>query len=616
MGLLGVGVDCLSFFLILHFFTADILVAQVFSFMVAVTHNFILNKYWTFKKRGNKETASQYLKFFFVSSLALGLRTGVIAQCLKWEFPPFLSLLAGIGSGTSINFLGSREWAFSRRKGVGCPDTTNSDFLIWSFIFFLFLIRFVYAALIELSPEEAYYWNYAMHPALSYFDHPPMVAWVIRTGTLLFGNTEIGVRLGGIFLAMGSTYLIYFLGTMWFNKKSGLIAALLFQIIPIYFIYGFNVTPDIPLLFFWLLTLYYVSVAVQKDKSWAWFVAGGSLGCTMLSKYTGVMLIPSTFLFLVLNRPYRKWLLKKEPYIALLISLLVFSPVIVWNYHYYWASFIFQFSRRFSEHAAHPLLSFLEFFGSQMGVLFPPFFFGLLLVFVISFRLSIKAGGPKWQFSFLYSFPLLAIFTFYSFKSEVKVNWTLPAYLSLLSAVYPGYRHVRLKAKRKLRAVIQGTTRVSVCLLPVIFLMFLYHLSIGIPSIPAFPKLGGWEELEKAVGNEETAMSNQTGKDPFLIGDSKYFIPAELAFYMDDPYDTFSSYLLGGKGMAFKYWTDKKSLKNRDALVVSKRFPNLSLLKKYFSRVDKRIKQIVIARQGQIIRYFYLARCYSYSGQK
>src|SRR4030095_17209182 len=51
--------------------------------------------------------------------------------------------------------------------------------IVWG-IALLFLLRFIWAATINLSPQEAYYWNYAMHPDLSYLVHPPMVAWAIR----------------------------------------------------------------------------------------------------------------------------------------------------------------------------------------------------------------------------------------------------------------------------------------------------------------------------------------------------------------------------------------------------------------------------------------------------
>ena len=130
----------------------------------------------------------------------------------------------------------------------------------------LFCLRFLAAFLIDLAPQETYYWNYAEHPALSYFDHPPMIAWVIGTGQFLLGKNALGVRLGGLVLTLLSTWLLYTLGRFWFNRRAGLWAALLFQLIPLYFVYGLLITPDVPLIFFWLLTLYLVSLGRARGK--------------------------------------------------------------------------------------------------------------------------------------------------------------------------------------------------------------------------------------------------------------------------------------------------------------------------------------------------------------
>src|SRR5215475_12417634 len=123
---------------------------------------------------------------------------------------------------------------FTRRLFSRLP-TRSESLIVWG-IALLLLLRFIWATTINLSPQEAYYWNYAMHPALSYLDHPPMVAWVIRAGTLLLGNSEIGVRIGGLLLVVVSTWVIYALGRLWFSRRAGLWAALLFQVIPAYFI--------------------------------------------------------------------------------------------------------------------------------------------------------------------------------------------------------------------------------------------------------------------------------------------------------------------------------------------------------------------------------------------
>ena len=83
------------------------------------------------------------------------------------------------------------------------------------------LLRFPCGWVTNLLNEEAYYWMFAKHPALSYYDHPPMVAWCIRAGTLAAGETELGVRLVGLVLGAASLGLMYILGREWFGRRVG-----------------------------------------------------------------------------------------------------------------------------------------------------------------------------------------------------------------------------------------------------------------------------------------------------------------------------------------------------------------------------------------------------------
>src|SRR5215218_5451873 len=103
-------------------------------------------------------------------------------------------------------------------------------------------LRFAAMALVPLSPEEAYYWLYAQHPALSYFDPPPMVAWVIRAGTAVFRDTEFGVRVVGNLLMVGASLFLYVFGRMWFGRAAGLLAALSLHVLPVYYGAGFMAT--------------------------------------------------------------------------------------------------------------------------------------------------------------------------------------------------------------------------------------------------------------------------------------------------------------------------------------------------------------------------------------
>src|SRR5262249_57564533 len=99
-----------------------------------------------------------------------------------------------------------------------------------------------------------------MHHALRYLDHPPMVGWVIRAGTLLLGKSEIGVRIGGLCLVIVSILLINALGRLWFSRRAGLWAALLFALIPVYFVFGAIIPPDVPPISFSPLPLFLVPI--------------------------------------------------------------------------------------------------------------------------------------------------------------------------------------------------------------------------------------------------------------------------------------------------------------------------------------------------------------------
>ncbi|MGH7177754.1 MAG: glycosyltransferase family 39 protein, partial [Tepidisphaeraceae bacterium] len=210
------------------------------------------------------------------------------------------------------------------------------------------LLRLVAMHSVVLIPEEAYYWMYAQHPSMSYFDHPPMVAWIIRAGTLVFGDTEFGVRIVGSLLMCAASALLYLYGRMWYSHRAGLIAAAALLVLPVYFGAGFIATMDSPLVLFWIACLLGVSIALRNDRAAGWYLAGAAMGAAMLSKYTGVFLALGGVLAVVGCRPYRRHLLTVHPYLAALLALAIFSPVIVWNAQHDWASFRFQFMDRFA----------------------------------------------------------------------------------------------------------------------------------------------------------------------------------------------------------------------------------------------------------------------------
>ena len=150
---------------------------------------------------------------------------------------------------------------------------------LWITVAALTIARFWLAGRCELLPEEAYYWTYAQHPALGYFDHPPMVAGTVKAGTLLLGDTERGVRLVNMLLWVGSCLLLWLTARHWFDERVATWSAWIFVVLPIFVGVGFIVTPDGPLVFFWMLTLYALTRALQQPRYW--FLAGVAFGAAL-----------------------------------------------------------------------------------------------------------------------------------------------------------------------------------------------------------------------------------------------------------------------------------------------------------------------------------------------
>ncbi|MEI6433960.1 MAG: glycosyltransferase family 39 protein, partial [Bacteroidota bacterium] len=154
------------------------------------------------------------------------------------------------------------------------------------------VVRAFIAGFIELGNDEVYYWTYAKFPALSHFDHPPMVGLVIQAFSLnLWFDNEFFIRLGSVILGTASTWLIFLIGRLIKNPLTGLYAALLFTASFYGFILsGTFILPDTPQVFFWLLSLYFLMKALSdesisvKSKNLMLY-AGVTVGLAFLSKY-------------------------------------------------------------------------------------------------------------------------------------------------------------------------------------------------------------------------------------------------------------------------------------------------------------------------------------------
>ena len=212
------------------------------------------------------------------------------------------------------------------------------------------VVRAFLAWFTELGFDEVYYWTYAKYPDLSHFDHPPMVGWVIRFTSLdLLLQQEFFLRLGAVLIGTLNTWLIFRIGRLIRNDLTGLYAALMYTA-SFYasVVCGLFILPDAPQSLAWLLTLLFLLKALPdrdlaRESRWFMLFAGVATGFALLSKYHAVFLITGTFAFILFYN--RRWFTAKETWFAFITALLLFLPVILWNYRNDFASFTFHEGR-------------------------------------------------------------------------------------------------------------------------------------------------------------------------------------------------------------------------------------------------------------------------------
>ena len=229
-------------------------------------------------------------------------------------------------------------------------------------------LRVIYAGVIDLRTDEAYYWTWSKENVLSFLDHPPMIAWFIRFGTAIFGDTNFGVRFAGV-LAMLVTQLLLadIVRRVTHDVRAVVLAVLMPEAALYYGLLMAKVSPDVALIPFAVAMVWALVRLNESDDARWWLAAGVFAGLALLSKFTAVMLGPAVLAFMLAPDWRRRWLLSPYPWLAALIAVVLFLPVLVWNAGHDWASFRFQFVRATAAHELS-LRTVGDFIGLQFGL--------------------------------------------------------------------------------------------------------------------------------------------------------------------------------------------------------------------------------------------------------
>ena len=290
----------------------------------------------------------------------------------------------------------------------------------------LVALRLVGAAWTPLTFDEAYYWIWSKHLAFGYYDHPPGVALVIRLGTMIAGDTELGVRLMSILFALPMSFAVYRTAVILFGgQRVAATATILLNVTLMAAVGTLIVTPDSPLLVASSFVLFFLAKVLETGRGAWWLAVGAAAGLALLSKYTALFFGPAILIWLACVPKLRRWLVSPWLYLGGLVALVVFAPVILWNADHQWVSFIKQLGR--SEITDFKLAFIAELIPTQIAFATP-------LVFVLGamglYALLRRDGGALAARALISAmfWTITLYFIWHSLHARVEANWFAPVY--------------------------------------------------------------------------------------------------------------------------------------------------------------------------------------------
>ena len=413
------------------------------------------------------------------------------------------------------------------------------------------VVRLVFAGLIPLFGDEAYYWEWSRRLAAGYFDHPPGIPMLIRGGTSLLGVVALGVRLLPVFAGLVAALAAAGVAGRIGGQDAALRAALIITCMPLAAAGLVLATPDSPLLATSAVGTYTLVRALQSrigsraSLSW-WAATGVALGLAFCSKYTSI-LMPVGVLLAVLSRAsLRARLREAGPYVACVVATIVFLPVLRWNAAHQWVSFGFQIHHGLAAPVHRdvfaPLKRLGDMIGGQAGLVSPIFF--------VLFGVATARGFRRSSSDTTYTLAVISAFTFLFFcysatRQRVEANWPAPAYIAAIP----------LLASLPLSVTLGKWFRAGLWLAAVVSVLIYLHAAFDILPIPP-PKdpvgrSAGWRELAAAVTTTEQRDGSSRGQT--WVAADRYKDAAELAFYLPTHPTTFSLNL-GGRSNQYDLW--------------------------------------------------------------
>ncbi len=462
----------------------------------------------------------------------------------------------------------------------------------------LFAARIVLARVLPLLDDEAYYWTWSRHLALSYFDHPAGVALLIRASTEVLGRSTLAVHLPAIVCLAVTSRILGRLFTRLSPAapETAWKAVFLLNLAPTFGFVGTFSLPDAPLLLCWSACVCLVYRAVHENRPRLWYLAGATGALAILSKYTAILLPVCVLLYLTATPVRRRWLRRPQPYVAAGLMALGAIPILIWNQQHAWASFRFHLIDRYPS-TWQPGMTLGRFVAGQL-LLTPPLVALCVWAWIATFRRRARVDDGA-RFVFWMSVPSFVFFLALGTFTMSFPYWTDVCYLL---TILPALQLLDRMA-RWVRVTTWGTAAVVTV---VIF------GQVAWPVIPFNAKadpatlMHGWSE----VAGRLAELTASCGNPPCFAFSHRYQDSALVSFYTSPAIQVTR---LTGRHDQYDIWRDDQALRGRDAIYFYDDHHDEPPTASFPFRQCVEAGMLPIVREGRLLRTVWFWRCDDYA---
>ncbi|WP_029894257.1 ArnT family glycosyltransferase [Desulfohalovibrio reitneri] len=475
---------------------------------------------------------------------------------------------------------------------------------------------------LNLVQDEAQYWDWTRQLQWSYYSKGPLIAWIIHLGTSIFGDTELGVRIGAI-VGSGLTQAVIYLGVarLWSMPRTAVWTLVIANTAPMFMASGILMTTDNPLVLCWAGSIFCLDAATRPETSARWrkaaflgmgvLVAFGILAKYMMLAFPPLALAYCGWLWWRGRLPEGFW---KPCLLALAAgTALGFLPILIWNAQNDWVGF-----RHVSHLAGVDKESFFrldrfpDYFGSQVGLMTPWWFIFLLWGGWRALKQATGRGEgllpdrDRAGLLAIFFWPMWIFFIFWSFHTKIQPNWSAVSYVAgimLTGFLFDRFFHASASRWRKVWPAL-GLA---------IFLIAHFQSVLPLPAhLNPAHRLKGWDDLGLEV--EEMRLTRFPNPDKVFIFSEQYDMTSALAFYVPGQPRTYCAWI-DRRMNQYDIWAGPQDKVGWDAVYVRKYFKGDTDqgVREMFDRVEGPI-HFQSTFQGESARKYTIFLCYDFNG--